>query len=199
MVLTNWRIATRLRDDNIPAIFRRQAGPDQPLDVPRHYDPAAAAAARRKIKPSELSLTPGSHAGLGLDVYVQCTSPLRRYQDLACHRQLQAVLDGTQPPYDKKTLWELVAGCDESEKAARSIERGRREYWLLRYLESLPAETVIDAVITRPDERRSLVELSPYPYFGQLQPRPGHRAGDAVRVVVDAVNPRGGRLVLREV
>ena len=198
MVLANWLAARKLRDAEVPAIYRRQAHPDQPIDVPRHYDPAAAAQARRRIKPSELSLTPGPHAGLGVDVYVQCTSPLRRYQDLVCHRQLEAALTGEPSPYDRDELWAIVQGCGETERAAREIERGNREYWLLRHLESLPPDTVIDAVITRPDERRTLVELEPYPYFAQLPPRPGHKPGRRLRVVIDAVNPRAGRLLLRE-
>ena len=39
--------------------------------------------------------TPAPHAGLGLPGYVQATSPMRRYLDLAIHQQLRAFLSGS--------------------------------------------------------------------------------------------------------
>src|SRR5207253_2517369 len=84
----------------------------------------AVAAVRRQIKRTEIGLTPGPHAGLGVPAYVQVTSPLRRYQDLAGHRQLRAALRGEPLPFDAEALWRVAATCDEAEKTARDVERG---------------------------------------------------------------------------
>ena len=51
-------------------------------------------ARRRTMTASQPSSQPGRHAGLGLDQYVQATSPLRRYLDLVVHQQLRAFLAG---------------------------------------------------------------------------------------------------------
>jgi exoribonuclease-2 len=199
MILANRLAAGWLGERGIPAIYRRQPPPDQKVAVGRTYEPAVAAAARRTLKRTEIGLTPGPHAGLGLPAYVQVTSPLRRYQDLACHRQIRAALRGEPPPFDAEALWRVAATTDEAERTARDVERGTREYWILRYLESQPHDRAYEATITRAEERRTLVELTELVYLATLVPRPGHKPGRKIQVVVEAVNPRGGRLVVREV
>lgn len=199
MVLTNVVGGRILRDRDVPGIFRRQSPPERTLSVPRDYDPAAAAAVRRLLRPTDSGLTPGPHAALGVDVYVQCSSPLRRYQDLACHRQLKAALRGEKPPFDREAMQRVAATTEAAERAARTIERGNREYWILRWLELQPSELVLDAVVTRPEERRTLIEIHDLVYHASIQPRPEHKPGRKVRVVVDAVEPRAARLVVREV
>src|SRR5699024_8336246 len=41
---------------------------------------------------AHLAATPAPHAALGMDQYVKCTSPLRRYSDLQSHWQIEAAL-----------------------------------------------------------------------------------------------------------
>ena len=60
-------------------------------------------------------------------------------------------------------------------------------------------DTVLEATIVRAEERRTLVEIDPLVYGCAIPPRPGHRPGRPVKLVVDAVVPRAGRLVLREI
>jgi len=76
----------------LPVLFRRQPPPAETHDTqpqdPR--DPVAARALRRRLRRGEVGLEPGPHFALGLPAYVQITSPLRRYQDLAMHRQIIA-------------------------------------------------------------------------------------------------------------
>ena len=198
VALANRIGAKLLMDAKAPGIYRRQSAPDNPIVLPRRYDPAAVAAVRRQIKRTEIGLEPGPHAGLGLDAYVQVTSPLRRYQDLVGHRQLKAVLRGETPPYTKEALQAVAATCEETERSARDIERGSREYWLLKHLESLPGGTRLEATITRPEERRTLIELKEFLYITELVPRTGHKPGRQLWVEIEAVNPRAGRLVVRE-
>jgi len=57
-----------------------------------------ACAKRRCMTKSEMSITPARHAGLGLKIYTQATSPIRRYSDLLTHFQLKAHLRGEAPP-----------------------------------------------------------------------------------------------------
>ena len=58
--------------------------------------PAGLVAAYSRIFSSQRStlstLGPSSHAGLGLEAYVQSTSPIRRYSDLVAHWQVKAKL-----------------------------------------------------------------------------------------------------------
>lgn len=46
----------------------------------------------RMIRGSVTTNSPSAHAGLGLDGYVQFTSPIRRYGDMLAHYQLKVCL-----------------------------------------------------------------------------------------------------------
>ena len=112
---------------------------------------------------------------------------------------MRAVITGEPPAFDSEELGKVAATVDQAERTGRVIERSNKEYWVLRHLEGLPPDTVLDAVITRSEERRTLIELTSLVYITQMPPRPGHQPGRRVRVVVNAVAPRAGRLSVREV
>ena len=46
---------------------------------------------------SYISTKPGNHESLGLKMYVQCTSPLRRYLDLIIQRQVYNKINNFEP------------------------------------------------------------------------------------------------------
>ena len=43
-----------------------------------------------RCMPARIAMEAEPHSGLGLQAYVQVTSPLRRYNDCLVHRQLKA-------------------------------------------------------------------------------------------------------------
>lgn len=90
-------------------------------------------ALRRLFKPGQYKTTPARHAGLGLDAYVQATSPLRRYTDLVIHQQLRAHLRN-EPLLNEQTVMERVAVASESMRLIRQTERIVNQHWKLVYL-----------------------------------------------------------------
>ena len=90
-------------------------------------------ALRRFFRPGQSKTTPGRHAGLGLDLYVQATSPLRRYTDLLVHQQLRAHLRG-EAVLDPQTVMERVAVAGDSMRLIRQTERISNTHWKLVYL-----------------------------------------------------------------
>jgi exoribonuclease-2 len=89
---------------------------------------------RRSMRPRALSLKPGLHQGLGLDVYTQVTSPLRRYTDLLAHQQIRAVLRGRKPLGEDEALLRMGA-AGAAMAACAQAERASRTHWTLAYLE----------------------------------------------------------------
>ena len=87
-----------------------------------------------------MGVTPGMHCGLGLNMYSQVTSPLRRYGDLIAHQQLRAFLDGREL-LDKDTMLMRVSEGDASAIAARNAERKSDTHWTLVYLLQNPEWT----------------------------------------------------------
>ncbi|MDR1029518.1 MAG: RNB domain-containing ribonuclease [Treponema sp.] len=88
---------------------------------------------RRCMRPRTLSVKPGIHWGLGLDIYTQVTSPLRRYTDLLAHQQIRAFLGQGAPLGEDELLLRLGAG-EAAALATVHAERASRAHWIAVYL-----------------------------------------------------------------
>jgi len=94
-------------------------------------------ALRRALRPRQYSGQPGAHGGLGLEVYAQVTSPLRRYLDLVAHQQLRACLRGGDP-LDAQAIIGRIGAAEAAAQGIRRTERLSREHWTLVYLQQRP-------------------------------------------------------------
>ncbi len=96
MMILAGEITGRYGKENVlPLPFRGQPQPELPPEEELMLLPAGPVrycALRRCMPRSEMSINPVRHASLGLDTYVQVTSPIRRYTDLLTHFQLKAHL-----------------------------------------------------------------------------------------------------------
>jgi exoribonuclease-2 len=182
----------------LAVIYRRQAPPLAPAEpgiVAR--DPLTVRRVLRGLRRAEPALEPAPHSSLGLPAYVQVTSPLRRYQDLATHRQIVAHLAGAGPAHDLDAMQRILATTEQAELDARRAERSADEYWTLRYLETQVGSDV-EALVTE-TEPRPIVQLVDTLREQPLPSLSGAAPGDRVRLRVERVNPRAGLLVLRVV
>ena len=97
-------------EEGVPLPYRRQAPPRDdardrdvvdalPPGLPREF------AIRATMRGATQSSSPGPHASLGVDAYVQFTSPIRRHTDLLAQYQLKAHLRGERKlPLDKARI-----------------------------------------------------------------------------------------------
>ncbi len=88
---------------------------------------------RRLTKRSQYKLAPSPHAGLGLEAYVQVTSPLRRYLDLVVHQQLRAHLRGDRL-LDPREVLERAGATDAVIGGVRRVQSLAEKHWTLVYL-----------------------------------------------------------------
>jgi exoribonuclease-2 len=94
-------------------------------------------ALRRSLKQSQIKSVPEPHAGLGLAIYAQTTSPLRRYMDLAAHQQLRAHLVGEELLGPQEII-ERIGAAEAVSGDVRRAERLARQHWTLVYLLERP-------------------------------------------------------------
>lgn len=121
--------------NGIPFPFVSQEKPDIPKDIPEGL--AGQYRLRRCMRSRSVGVTPSQHAGLGLGMYSQVTSPLRRYSDLIAHIQLRAFLDG-RDLLDKDTMLERISAGDAAAGNASKAERESNMHWTLVYLRQHP-------------------------------------------------------------
>lgn len=138
MILAGEGAAKFAFKNGIPFPYISQEAPDIPAVLPEGL--AGQYRLRRCMRKRSVGVTPSSHAALGLGMYSQVTSPLRRYGDLIGHQQLRAFLN-KQPLIDKDTMLERIAAGDAAARAARQAERNSSTHWALVYLLQNPQWT----------------------------------------------------------
>ncbi|MBQ3802072.1 MAG: RNB domain-containing ribonuclease, partial [Treponema sp.] len=124
--------------NRIPFPFISQDAPTLPQELPDGL--AGQFRLRRCMHKRSVGITPSMHCGLGLAMYTQVTSPLRRYSDLIAHQQLRAFLDGRKLIEKDEMLMRISEG-DAGFQAAHKAERKTDMHWTLVYLLQNPGWT----------------------------------------------------------
>jgi exoribonuclease II len=122
---------------SLPLPFRGQPQPELPSEEELLQYPAGPVRfvhLRRCMPRSEMGINPVRHAGLGLDNYIQVTSPIRRYTDLLAHFQIKAHLRGDVLPFSSEELQSILYSVADSAYEATLTERQTNRYWSLEYL-----------------------------------------------------------------
>lgn len=204
MMILAGEIAGRYaREHNIPLPFRGQPQPELPPDeelIQLPAGPVRFCALRRCMPRSEMGITPNRHAGLGLEIYTQVTSPIRRYTDLLAHFQLKAHLRGDPLPFNPEQLQELLYSVTSSAQEANLVERQTNRYWGLEYLRR-HSDRIWQAIVLRwlrEDDNLALILLED---LGLELPHRFNRSvtlGDRLNVQVTSADPRQDIIRFRE-
>ncbi|MBM3461624.1 MAG: VacB/RNase II family 3'-5' exoribonuclease [Armatimonadetes bacterium] len=195
MILANEIVASFCRDREIPAVYRGQAEPTEPIEIGEVFTALHGFKIRRLLRKGVTSLDPIRHSGLGLDAYLQFTSPIRRYVDLAMHRQVKHYLRHGAPLYAREDMEKISTHIAGPVEQAELMERQRKAYWIFKHLEeSLWAERAATVLQTFSDRYHvqlydTLVETECPSVSGA-----GVSPGDRIQVKIELVWPREGVL-----
>ncbi len=203
MVLYNHLAAQLLDERGFPAVYRVQEGPDRdqvqglyavPEGYPREF------ARLKTMRKGEVSTYPGRHFGLGIDGYVQVSSPIRRFGDMAMQRQLVAAAEGVSPVYTEDELMALVADVEQASYIASTIQRESAKYWMIYLLSNVEHKLAAQVLDVRDDARsRSVVLIHEFGLRAQMKVKPGVQRGDEIQVKVERTDPRRDLLTFRQV
>ena len=161
--------------------------------------PARDAAIKRCLSRGVQGTQPMAHFSLGLAAYVQATSPIRRYADLASHRQIIAQLEGSTP-LSKSELGELIDDLDDPLRQSIQISREDQRHWQQVWFAQHRDERW-DAEFLRwlrPQDGLALVHLADLAMdvvgrVDQGNPNPG----DRMTMTVKLADPERGELQLQ--
>jgi len=149
MVLCGASVAAFCRENAVTVPFRCQEQPKQPPLAPGLYtEPADIRSMLRHMSPANPSLQPAPHATLGVEQYVQASSPLRRYLDLMTQRQVIAALQKKPPVYSKSRLQRVIARNRSAIRSYRRSQRKADSYFTRLWLAQQGLGTLLRAQIT---------------------------------------------------
>jgi len=148
---------------------------------------------RRCMRPRILSTKPGHHQGLGLDIYTQVTSPLRRYTDLLAHIQIRAFLRG-ENPLGVDDVSAKLGFSEAAAAAAVQAERASDNHWIMVYL-SDKKDSAWDAVVLENKGNRMHIIIPSLALETQVSFQKNVLPNDNVKLILKSVNISRGEAV----
>lgn len=175
--------------NEIPLSYTVQEPPLEDESLPKDLTgatPSIMWAQRRLMQRSRPSTAPGRHSGLGLDVYVQVTSPLRRYLDLLAHQQIRAHLKGEQP-LTTAEVTQRIGAADSIAGAVRTTERLSNQHWTLVYLLQ-HADWQGEAIVVENKPGRDVLLIPELAWETEIYRRPSQPLDSVVVLSLDSVD-----------
>jgi exoribonuclease-2 len=182
MVLCNSLMADYCKEREIPASYRSQSPPDvSDLDlfdengVLRPLTRLQRQRLMRRFTPAVIGVVPTRHAGLGVDAYIQATSPLRRYPDLVMQRQISHYLRTREPFYPQEDIASVAQRAEVQLRELSRLEEERRRYWFLKHLMltrlgASDGSDLFPAYVLENEPRRlAMLELDEYPFRARAE------------------------------
>lgn len=200
LMITACAVAAEVAEKaNLVVAFRTQEPFDYPDDdiietVPD--GPVRAGMIFRNATPSVLSTDPAEHATLGLDSYLQVTSPIRRSTDLIAHFQLKAHLRGSNYLFSEESVKAEIGRTNDLMRTLRFVENRSRKYWQFEYLRRRGPDVYHLVQYIRPlrdgDTRRGFVHFENVGCQAVASVPTDSRPGTMLSAKVSDVNPRTG-------
>lgn len=137
-----------------------------------------------------LAATPAPHAALGMDQYVKCTSPLRRYSDLQAHWQIEAALkyeaengkivsasDTSILPFSRSDIETTISQSAWRNMTFKQAQNRSNHFWACQLLfralyfnETTLPDSFQCVIRTKLDKRYIPTDMSKLQYGGSLHP-----------------------------
>ena len=203
MILANALAAEFCFEHEIPSLYRIQPPPN---NMPRQdtldnmpNDMFRAFAMRKCMMPAASSMTPDLHAGLGLDKYIQATSPLRRYADLICHYQLECWFSENHPRFSADEFNAVLSETDLGLSHARSASHEAYQCATLMYLKQIGNEPIEAMILQYNTERGDIAQvvLTETQIRANVATKTRWPLGTMCRVRIDNVRPEEGVILLQ--
>ena len=190
---TNYLAARFCREREVSALFRNQP----PYGVHKGLEESEKLKLKDiDIQPAYIDLRADGHSALGLECYMQVTSPIRRFSDLVNQTILMSALTGRDSGFsnDELRLWAKTVEATQRERA--QLERRLLDYWKMKYLAQNRDRTYRAQLVRYLRNGKALVnivevQLNTVARFDGLQEE------EEISVRIESIRPEYNRIALR--
>ena len=192
MIVYNVKMAEFFSINRIPALYRYQPE-SQILPHKEKSDLLNWYRASKHMRPAKISIDSDVHSGLGVDLYCQSPSPIRRFSDLCLQRQAIEYIESNTHSYGNEELSNIGFESEIRVKEIRRYESKRKKYWLLKYLSQqflvAQSSTPLSAtVLENQPERTAVIELTGYPIRGRCLLPQKYKPGSLCELKLNGVD-----------
>ena len=197
MILYNWLAAKFAFDKSLPILYRSQEPPQERLSIDESKYIYYVFQQRRKLRRLIIDTIPHPHNSLGVDIYTNATSPLRRYMDVLVQRQIISTISQKNPIYEEEKLKELSMVLQQTLKDIDVMKRNQIRYWTLKYLAGCVNQS-FQAIVFQKLKHKYLIIVIDLLFIAEL---PKTRdlellPGEEIRVTVKKSDPWDDVLIL---
>lgn len=192
-ILTNHVAARYAKTNQLPCLFRNQP----PYTVSKQLGEDEKPSLKDiNIQPARIGLTPEGHSALGVDCYLQITSPIRRFLDLVNQHTIMAHLVGKETSFGENSLLEWARRGEETQREFNLIERRLADHWKIKYLEQ-NKDALFDAEYVRTSRNgKAVVNIVPLQLMVEVSPGAVPEQSP-FQVVIDSIDSSLNRIVIR--
>eukprot|EP01113_Clastostelium_recurvatum_P038493 TRINITY_DN5772_c0_g1_i3.p1 TRINITY_DN5772_c0_g1~~TRINITY_DN5772_c0_g1_i3.p1 ORF type:complete len:945 (+),score=189.87 TRINITY_DN5772_c0_g1_i3:1-2835(+) len=83
---------------------------------------------------SETSSQASPHFGVGMPLYTQTTSPIRRYRDMLVHYQIKSHMEGRPLPFTLEDMDRILLQGERTNLLVKRLSRTSERFWMGRFL-----------------------------------------------------------------
>ncbi len=193
-ISANYQAASFAREHSLPCLFRNQP----PYSINKDLGEGAKPTLKDiNIQPARISLEPDNHSALGLDCYLQITSPIRRFLDLINQGIILGRLSLNEDRYSPTELLMWAKQGEEIQREYNQTERKLLDHWKRKYL-AQNRDEIYDAQLIRyfrnGKAQINILKVQLYidTSIEELQ------EDEVFQVVIDSVDTKYDRIVVRQ-
>lgn len=164
--------------NQIPFQYISQAEPELPENLAEGL--AGEYQKRKCMRPRSVSTQPSKHFALGLSMYAQLTSPLRRYVDLISQQQILNFIDQKRL-IDRDEFLKRLARSEIGKANTSKASRLSRTHWILVYI-AQNIEKTFDAALLEIIGNKGHVVLPELAYEADINLKKPHKLNDLIKL-----------------
>jgi len=150
-----------------------------------------------RVEPARLTTIAGTHAGLGCEVYMHATSPIRRFVDLLTQHQLKNLINDEEPVFSSEEMMRWAEAVTLRQRKYNRAEKNILQYWKYKYLHQHKKELFVATVRKQLSNNNTEVELIELDFTVQVSGLRSYNEEEQVVLRINEVRLDPLKLVVR--